>query len=96
MSVTYLDPRSKPGLPVDPYSVKGLATETPAVIGMLANGFPDSIAFLDEVEAALLPLLPNGSTIRRYAKPNASVVVSDATLQAMGAECDAVVAAYGH
>lgn len=74
----------------------GLAAGKPVVIGMLANGFPDSVAFLDEVELALSPLLPEGSTIKRYAKPNASVVVSEGTLQAMGGECDALVAAYGH
>lgn len=96
MTITYLDPTSAPGVAVEPYGVASLPTGRPATIGLLANGFPDSIAFLDHVERALLAVAPVGTVIRRYAKPNASAVVSDQVLARMTDECEAVVASYGH
>ena len=96
MTITYLDPTSGPGLPVEPYAVAPLPAGHAATIGLLANGFPDSIVFLDHVEQALLSLAPNGTVIRRYAKPNASAVVSDQVLARMTDECEAVVTSYGH
>ena len=96
MTITYLDPTSAPGLAVEPYSVAALPAGKAATIGLLANGFPDSIVFLDHVERALLAVAPAGTTIKRYAKPNASAVVSDQVRQKMTDECEAVVTSYGH
>lgn len=96
MTITYLDPTSAPGLAVEPYSVSSLPVGQAATIGLLANGFPDSIVFLDHVERALLEAAPVGSTVKRYAKPNASAIVSDQVLQKMTDECEAVVTSYGH
>ena len=96
MTITYLDPTSAPGLAVEPYGVAALAAGKAATIGLLANGFPDSIVFLDHVERALLNVAPAGTVVKRYAKPNASAVVSDQTLQKMTDECEAVVTSYGH
>jgi hypothetical protein len=96
MSVTYLDPTSAPGLAVEPYGVASLAPGRAATIGLLANGFPDSVPFLDHVERALLAVAPAGTVIKRWAKPNASAIVSDQVLQAMTDECEAVVTSYGH
>jgi hypothetical protein len=96
MSVLYLDPRAEPGLPVAEYRPQRLSGDQGATIGLLANNFPDSVAFLDELETALTALAPVGTVFRRYAKPNASVVVSDQLLATITAECTAVVAAYGH
>ncbi len=96
MTITYLDPTSAPGLRVEPYTVSALPAGAAATIGLLANGFPDSIVFLDHVERALLALAPAGTVVRRYAKPNASAVVSDQVLATMTDECEAVVTSYGH
>ena len=71
-----------------------LASDAP-VVGLLANGFPDSVAFLDEVEHALTDVLP-GAVVRRYDKGNASIVAGDQLLDGITAECTAVVTAYGH
>ena len=51
MTVTFVDPRAEPSLPIEPYELGIDVTEGPVAIGLLANGFPDSVAFLDQVEA---------------------------------------------
>jgi hypothetical protein len=96
MSVSYLDPTSAPGLAVEPYGVASLVAGRAATIGLLANGFPDSVPFLDHVERALLAIAPAGTVVKRWAKPNASAIVSDQVLAAMTDECEAVVTSYGH
>ena len=96
MPVTYLDPRAGPGLPVQPYTAL-LRTDRKAVtIGLLANGFPDSVAFLDHVEKALADAAPAGTAFLRYDKGNASAPASDEMVTAMSREVQAVVTAYGH
>jgi len=90
------DPRAQPGVAVQPYELGiDLAGGADVVIGLLANGFPDSVAFLDQVETSLADALP-GARFRRWNKGNASAVVSDEMLGEIVAECRAVVAAYGH
>lgn len=93
--VEFIDPRAEPGRPVEPYDLSIDASAAPLEIGLLANGFPDSEAFLDHVEKALAALLP-AAGFRRYNKHNASSVISDSMLDSVVAECNAVVAAYGH
>ena len=78
-----------------PYELSADMTEESLSIGLLANGFPDSVEFLDQVEAALAASLPN-ATFRRYNKRNASAIASDVMLDTIAAECGALVAAYGH
>jgi hypothetical protein len=93
--VEFLDPRAEPAVAVEPYTLSIDPTDGPISIGLLANGFPDSVGFLDRVEAALQQTLPQ-ARFRRYDKGNASVGVSDDMLDAIVRECDAVVSAYGH
>ena len=96
MAVEYLDPRSEPGLPESPYTLRFDAqAERPVLIGLFANGFPDSVAFLGHVERALQGLLPHAK-FRTWNKGNASVVASDQVLDGIAEECHAVVTAYGH
>lgn len=94
MAVRFHDPRAEPGAPVEPYALSADLDE-PLTIGLLANGFPDSAAFLDRVGEVLAAALP-AATFRRYDKGNASAVASDQLLDAITAECRAVVTAYGH
>lgn len=93
--IEFLDPRAAPGTPVDLYELGIALGDAPVTIGLLANGFPDSVAFLDHVEKSLTALVP-GARFERYDKGNASAVVSDQMLGEIVAECRAVVAAYGH
>lgn len=93
--IDFLDPRAEPGTPVEPFSLSIDLTDGATDIGLLANGFPGSVAFLDHVAAALAEALP-GATFHRYDKGDASTVVSDEMLDTIVAECRAVVAAYGH
>jgi len=93
--IEFFDPRAAPGTPVDPYELGISIGDEPVTIGLLANGFPDSVAFLDHVEKSLSALVP-AARFARYDKGNASAVVSDAMLGEIVAECRAVVAAYGH
>lgn len=94
MTVRYVDPRGEPAAAAEPY---GLADplEEGVVVGLMANGFPDSVAFLDRVEEALQVAVP-GATFRRYDKGNASALATDEMLDTIAAECRTVVAAYGH
>ncbi|MDH4145319.1 MAG: hypothetical protein OEY23_09135 [Acidimicrobiia bacterium] len=95
MPVTFVDPRAEPGRPVEPYALAIDLRAGPVTVGLLANGFPDSVAFLDQVQAALGQTLPN-LAFRRYDKGNASIVAPDALVEQIRSECDAVIAAYGH
>ena len=95
MSVQYLDPRADTATPVKPYDLSLDLHDQAVEIGLLANGFPDSVVFLDQVEAALTASLPRAS-FHRYDKGNASTIASAELLDVIAAECGALVAAYGH
>ncbi len=93
--VTYLDPRAAPGLPVDAYDLALADLDAPVTIGLLANGFPDSVRFLDHVETALRAALP-AANVRRYDKGDPTSVCPDEMATTIVEECEAVVASYGH
>ncbi len=97
--IEFVDPRAEPGAPVEPYALSIEVSTDPAAapitIGLVANGFPDSEAFLDQVEKALAVAVPHAS-FRRWNKRNASAMISDAMLDDVVAESSAVVGAYGH
>lgn len=93
--IEFLDPRGAPGTPIEPYELNIDAGSGPITIGLLANGFPDSVRFLDQVGRALAAANPE-ATFVRYDKGDASSVVSDVMLDDLVDRCQAVVAAYGH
>lgn len=93
--IEYVDPRAETGAPVEPYQLTVDAAAAPIDIGLVANGFPDSEAFLDLVEKALAIELPDAS-FHRYNKGDASSVIGDEMLADVVDACSAVVAAYGH
>ena len=92
--IEFHDPRGEPSVEVTPYELSETIGEGKTV-GLLANGFPDSVRFLDQLETALESRLP-GATIKRYDKGNASIVLADQLLDGITKECHAVVTAYGH
>lgn len=93
--ITFIDPRAEIGTPAEAYELSIDVTAAPTTIGLVANGFPDSEEFLNEVEKALAVVTP-GASFARWNKRNASSTISDDMLDEVLAACDAVVAAYGH
>ena len=88
------DPRGEPTAPITPYT--GVAALAPGeTIGLFANGFPDSVAFLDHVGDALRRVLP-GVDVQLWNKGTASALASEEHLAEISSTCSAVVAAYGH
>jgi len=90
----YLDPRAEPIAAPEPYDLSQ-SIEPGTNIALLANGFPDSVPFLRHVEAALSDAF-DGLTFTLFDKGDASVVVSEEMLAEIEADCQAVIAAYGH
>jgi hypothetical protein len=90
----FLDPRGESVTPIEPY-VARTALVPGETIGLFANGFPDSVAFLEHVGAALQRVVP-GVGVKLWNKGNASALASERHLGEIEAECTAVVAAYGH
>ena len=95
MTVQFLDPRAESEQPIESYDLSVDVTAGPVRIGMLANGFPDSVNFLIEVENSLAEILP-GASFTRYNKGDASSIASPKMLEEIRGACDVVVAAYGH
>ena len=93
--IEFVDPRAEPSMEIEAYTLAIDPTEGPVSIGLLANGFPDSVAFLDRLETALEQHLPQARYCR-YDKGNPSAGLSDEMLDTITRECDAVVSAYGH
>ncbi len=90
----FVDPQPAPSAPADVYDLSA-PLGAGASIGLFANGFPDSVAFLDKVEAALSTRLDDPSFVRLN-KGNASRLATDDEIATASEQCDAVVAAYGH
>ena len=90
----FLDPRGVPSREIEPY---GLRAELKAgdTVALFANGFPDSVAFLEHVGKALSHELP-GVEFVHLDKGNASALASEDHLSTIADTCSAVVAAYGH
>ena len=93
-TIEFHDPRGEPETTPDPYDLS-IDLSEPISIGLVANGCPDSVRFLDHVEKALAQEVPT-ATFVRYDKGDASAVVGGAMLDDISEECHAVVAAYGH
>ena len=90
----FLDPRGTPVAAIEPYRGRA-ALAAGETVALFANGFPDSVAFLEHIGAALTRAVP-GVHVRLWNKGNASALASDRHLGEIQAECTAVVAAYGH
>ncbi|MFT4564953.1 MAG: hypothetical protein ACI9BW_004723 [Gammaproteobacteria bacterium] len=94
MSIEFHDPRAQALKASEPY-VPRASLSGEIVVGLLANGFPDSDTFLEAMESSLKEHLPNAS-FKHYNKRNASIRVSDAMLNDISSECGVAIAAYGH
>ena len=94
MAISFLDPRGESAVEPSPYDLS-TRLEPGDTVGLLANGFPDSVEFLDAVGEAITARRP-GIELARWNKGDASAIANDAMLGEIEAECAAVVAAYGH
>jgi len=94
MTISYLEPTAERAAPPEPYEHRVDCATRPLTLGLVVNSFPDSANFMNHVERALAELLP-GATLKRYQKPNVDPI-SEATLEEVARDCDAVVASWGH
>ena len=93
--IEFHDPRARTEVPETPYDLAiDLEREPGVTVGFLANGFPDSPAFLEALAAAISRRV--SITARHWNKGNASIPASPEILREIEASCRAVVAAYGH
>ena len=96
--VKFIDPRGSVGTKVEPYDLSvNVRTQigSEVQVALLANGFPDSVLFMKKISLALRDKLPNIRT-KIWDKGNAGVPASEAMLNEIEADCQAVIAAYGH
>ena len=94
--IEFHNPQGERAVPADPYTLGiDLAANPPSVVGLLANGFPDSENFLRHVGTERERLI-DGIEVRVWNKGNASIAAPDSMLDEIQAQCDAVIAAYGH
>ena len=92
----YHNPDARVGVEETPYDLSvTISSEDATSIGLLANGFPDSVEFLNELGTALQRLRP-GIAVHAYNKGNASIPANEQLLGEIGGDCVGVVAAYGH
>jgi hypothetical protein len=96
MPVVFHDPRppiAEVASLAGPEPFAGMAAR--ARFGMLANGFPDSGAFLLAVEASIAAMHP-GASFRHVEKARPPDALTTEQLEVLTGECDLVIAAYGH
>lgn len=94
--IEFHNPEGVRRTPAIPYELTLRLTETSvSTVGLLANGFPDSVAFLDAVETALVSRCPQ-VVIKRFDKGNASIVAPAELVSEIVSDCDGLIAAYGH
>lgn len=94
MAIQFVDPRGESAVEPHAYDL-AVALEPGTTVGLLANGFPDSVAFLDAVGEAIVALRPDVGLVR-YDKGDASAIAGDTMLTEIEGACTAVIAAYGH
>ena len=94
--IEFLTPDADAGIENPPYalSVKVDGGNAPS-IGLLANGVPHLVPFLDEVGKAIGRLRP-GINLKAYNKGNATIAAPEKLLGEIGGDCVGVIAAYGH
>lgn len=98
MATQFLDPTAEPGVKVVPYDLGVDLTSDDVTIGLLANSFVDSEAFLSQI-ADELQQSYSGIKFRSWDKgtpKRASELVTDEEAVAIKNACMGVITAYGH
>lgn len=94
MAIRFFDPRPPTPESRDAYAVAAPRTQARR-IGLLANGFPDSMAFLDAVARAFTAAAPDTRFVR-VEKMSPPTPLTPEQVRMLTDDCDAVIAAYGH
>lgn len=94
MGIHFFDPRPPTEAPVDAYRVDAHGDRA-LVIGLLANGFPDSMTFLDALSAEIAARVPD-VTFARVEKASPPTPLTAEQRRMLTEDCVGVVAAYGH
>lgn len=95
--VRFHDPRARVGTNLESYDLARdvrVDNGKGVVVGLLANGFPDSDIFMGKVGEVIAERLP-GVEVRFWDKGNAGLPANEAMLGEI-AKCDVAIAAYGH
>ncbi|HEY5678667.1 MAG TPA: hypothetical protein VIS55_01225 [Pseudomonadales bacterium] len=94
--VDYHDPRGEVATPVDAYLLSvDLESSNDPRVAFLANGFPDSDVFLEQLAEVMSEKLTS-LRAEHYNKGNASIAAPQDMLEEIREGCVAAVAAYGH
>lgn len=94
--IEYHNPDARVGVDEIPYTLSTTIRAQDSInIAFLANGFPDSQAFLDKLAAEMQAVAP-GIKPFIYNKGNATIPAGEALLGEINQECSAAIAAYGH
>jgi hypothetical protein len=96
MPVTFMDPRPPVGVGAAVVTPRArTASPNGAVFGLLANGFPDSAAFLTAVAASTERHFPSVA-FRSVEKARPHDPLTEQQMKVLTTECDLVIAGYGH
>lgn len=94
--IEFHNPRAEFNIQKIPYELGiKLKGSNQVTIGLLANGFPDSENFLNQIAEVIQADEP-GIRIKTYNKGNASIPANDDILREIERDCHAVITAYGH
>ena len=94
--IVYHNPQGESEVKPTPYTLSAdIRGSNQVCVGFLANGFPDSVTFLTELEAVLQEQEP-GIRVLSYKKGDPSIPANAELLSDIEGKCQAVIAAYGH
>lgn len=93
--IRYFDPRPPVASVLSTLPPSSAGPVETVRIGLLANGFPDSMAFLDEVALALVRVIPQAAFVR-IEKVSPPTPLTNDQVRVLTEDCGAVIAAYGH
>lgn len=93
--IEYHDPRGERRRASEPYALEfDLKGANQARIALLANGFPDSVRFLEILAEEMSEVVP-GADFIHFNKGNATIPCPQDLLEKVS-ECQATVTAWGH
>ena len=95
--ITFHDPRGAVATEVEDYALNFAFNEDGegVTFGLLANGFPDSEAFLHKVGEVLQQKFAKAK-VKVWNKGNASIPAPEDMLAEIQESCQIAIAAYGH
>ena len=94
--IEYHDPEAQVATVAESYRLSCKITgSNDTRVALLANGFPDSTTFLEELAVVLTERYP-GLSVQQFNKGNASAGIDDSMLADITRDSQAVVTAYGH